>query len=76
MNIYQGGAVPGNNLRIVNIPGYDVEACGGTHLNNTSEVGHLTVTKTTKISDGIVRIEFVSGNAEKQYLMAYLVAHI
>jgi alanyl-tRNA synthetase len=36
MTIYQGGAVPGKNIRIVEIPGVDVEACGGTHLNNTS----------------------------------------
>ena len=34
MAIYQGGAVPGKNLRIVEVPGIDVEACGGTHLNN------------------------------------------
>jgi len=39
MIIYQGGVAPGKQLRIVNIPGIDVEACGGTHLNNTSEAG-------------------------------------
>lgn len=61
MRIYQGGAVPGRVIRIVNIPGVDVEACGGTHLNNTKEVGEIKLLKTSKIQDGIVRIEFTAG---------------
>jgi alanyl-tRNA synthetase len=66
MKIYQGGAVPGRLLRIVNIPGLEVEACGGTHLNNTREVGKIKILKTTKIQDGIDRIEFTAGEeAEK-----------
>ena len=63
MNIYQGGAIPGNELRIVEIPDVDVECCAGTHLNNTSETGTIKILKSTKISDGIVRIEFVSGKS-------------
>jgi alanyl-tRNA synthetase len=61
MRIYQGGAVPGKLLRIVNISGIDVEACGGTHLNNTREVGKIKILKTTKIQDGVDRIEFTVG---------------
>jgi len=61
MRIYQGGAVPGKLIRIVNIPGVDVEACGGTHLNNTREVGRIKILKTTKIQDGVDRIEFTAG---------------
>ena len=63
MAIYQGGAVPGNLLRIVEIPGVDVECCGGTHLHNTKEAGKIVITGSTKISDGIVRITFTAGNA-------------
>jgi alanyl-tRNA synthetase len=66
MRIYQGGAVPGKMIRIVNIEGVDAEACGGTHLNNTKEVGRIKIIKTTKIQDGVVRIEFTAGEeAEK-----------
>lgn len=36
--LYQGGVVPGNKLRVVNIDETDVEACCGTHCDNTSEV--------------------------------------
>ena len=59
--LYQGGVVPGNQLRVVNIENVDVEACCGTHHDNTSQVGYIKITKTKRISDGIVRIYFVSG---------------
>jgi len=63
MDIYQGGAVPGKNVRIVEIKGIDVEACGGTHLNKTSEAGSIKIEKSTKIQDGIVRLTFTAGKA-------------
>ena len=66
MTIYQGGAVPGKLLRIVNIPSVDVEACGGTHLKNTSEAGEIKILKATKISDGIVRLYFTAGEAAQK----------
>ncbi|MBY9019968.1 MAG: alanine--tRNA ligase [Candidatus Lokiarchaeota archaeon] len=65
MTIYQGGAVPGKNIRIVEIPDVDVEACGGTHLNNTSETGRIKIIKTQKIQDGVVRLTFTAGSATK-----------
>lgn len=65
--IYQGGAVPGKRIRIIDIKGIDVEACGGTHLKNTSEAELIKIIKTSKIQDGIVRIEFVAGDAAKQF---------
>ena len=70
--IYQGGAVPGKTLRIVEIPDFDVEACGGTHCKTTGEVGEIKIIKSTKIQDGIVRIEFVAGNAEKKLIQQEL----
>ncbi|MFX0009437.1 MAG: alanine--tRNA ligase [Candidatus Hermodarchaeota archaeon] len=66
MTIYQGGAVPGKYLRIVEIPGIDVEACGGTHLNNTSEAGRIKIIKSQKISDGVVRLTFTAGKATSE----------
>ena len=61
--IYQGGAVPGKILRIVEILDFDVEACGGTHLNTTSEINSIKIFKSSKLQDGIVRIEFTAGQA-------------
>ena len=63
MQIYQGGAVPGKKLRIVDIIGTDIECCGGTHLTNTEQAEKIKILKTTKISDSVVRIEFVAGKA-------------
>ena len=63
--LYQGGAVPGKEIRIVEIPGIDVEACGGTHLNSTGEAGKIKIIKSSKVQDGIIRLEFVSGKASE-----------
>ncbi|MFH0978059.1 MAG: alanine--tRNA ligase [Candidatus Woesearchaeota archaeon] len=63
MAIYQGGAVPGKSIRIIEIPGIDVEACAGTHLHNTSEAGQIKILKTSKVQDGIIRITFAAGSA-------------
>ena len=62
-SLYQGGVVPGNSLRVVNIEGIDTEACCGTHADNTAEVGWLKLVKTQRISDGIVRLYYCA--AEK-----------
>ncbi len=59
--LYQGGAVPGKELRIVEVPGFDVEACGGTHCTHTSEVGMVTILGTERIQDGIVRLSYAAG---------------
>jgi alanyl-tRNA synthetase len=66
--LYQGGAVPGKELRVVKIGDLDVEACGGTHLNHTGEVGVIKLIGSTKIQDGVVRLEYVAGEAAKRYM--------
>lgn len=43
--LYQGGVVPGNELRVVDIEGVDTEACCGTHCDNTAEVGWIKISK-------------------------------
>lgn len=65
--LYQGGAVPGKRLRVIKIEGVDVEACGGTHLKNTKEAEIIKIISSSKIQDGVVRIEFAAGNAAKKY---------
>jgi alanyl-tRNA synthetase len=66
MGLYQGGAVPGKEIRVIEIPEIDVEACGGTHLKNTQEAGEIKIIKSSKIQDGIVRITFTSGKAAQK----------
>jgi len=69
--IYQGGYVPGNKVRIVNIKNWDVEACGGTHCNNTSEVGPIKITNVSKKQDGVIRIEYIAGEEVRKKLEEY-----
>ncbi len=66
--LYQGGAPPGKVIRVVNIEGVDVEACGGTHLDNTKEAGLLIILKSERIQDGICRLEFAAGEAAFRHL--------
>jgi alanyl-tRNA synthetase len=66
--LYQGGVPPGEYLRVLNIPGVDVEACGGMHLNNTREIEKICIKKVERIQDGVIRITFVAGKMVDQYL--------
>ena len=68
--LYQGGAVPGREIRVVSIDGLDVEACGGTHCKNTSEVGMIRIIGAKRIQDGVVRIEYSAGLAAVDQVQA------
>jgi len=65
--IYQGGIVPVKSVRIVSIEDFDIEACGGTHVKKTGEIELIKITRTKRIQDGVVRIEFVSGGTALVY---------
>ncbi len=66
--LYQGGVVPVRELRVVNIQGWDAEACGGTHCSSTGEVGFIKITKSERVQDGVERLEFVAGEAAVDYV--------
>jgi len=59
--LYQGGVVPGREIRVVKIGDWDVEACGGTHCKSTGEVGLIKIIRTERIQDGVERIVFSAG---------------
>ena len=66
--IYQGGVVPVKSVRIVSIEDFDVEACGGTHVKQTKDIELIKITRTKRIQDGVVRLEFVSEPTEQEYV--------
>ena len=66
--IYQGGVVPVKSVRIVSIEDFDIEACGGTHVKKTGEIDLIKITKTKRIQDGVVRLEFVSGPTAYEFV--------
>ena len=61
--IYQGSqGVPSRQVRIISIGDLDHAACGGLHCSNTSEVGSITILRTKRVQDGVVRIEYLAGD--------------
>lgn len=59
--LYQGGAVPGKDIRVVKTGDWDVEACAGTHLKSTGEIGFLKIVYTERIQDGVERLGYAVG---------------
>jgi alanyl-tRNA synthetase len=59
--LYQGGAVPGKEIRVVQTGDWEVQACGGTHVKNTGEIGFIKILHTERIQDGVERIIFSAG---------------
>ncbi|MCC6013074.1 MAG: alanine--tRNA ligase [Candidatus Verstraetearchaeota archaeon] len=68
--IYQGGVIPGQKIRIVEIDNWDIEACGGTHCSNTGEIGLIKIIRTERIQDGVERLEFIAGEQAIKYIQS------
>ena len=51
----------GDTVRVVNMGGYSVELCGGTHLDDTAKVGAFRVTSEASVASGVRRIEAITG---------------
>ncbi len=49
-------------VRIVEVKGFDLSPCGGTHCTHTSEVGIVLTGNTEKVKGALTRIEFCCGN--------------
>ncbi|MEM3096829.1 MAG: alanine--tRNA ligase, partial [Nitrososphaerota archaeon] len=62
-SLYQGGEVPLGTIRVVEIPGWDAEACGGLHCETTEDVGLIKIIRSERIQDGIERLIFTAGPA-------------
>lgn len=59
--LYQGGAVPGKEIRVVKVGDWDVEACAGTHVRNTGEIGFIKIIRSERIQDGVERLVYAVG---------------
>jgi alanyl-tRNA synthetase len=55
--------ITGETVRVVEIDGWDVAACGGTHVRNTRDIGPVTVLERSNPGEGLTRVEFAVGPA-------------
>ncbi|SFS34681.1 alanine--tRNA ligase [Halostagnicola kamekurae] len=61
-DLYQGGIPPGTNIRLIQV-GEDIQACGGTHVARTGDIGAIKVLNTERVQDGVERLVFAAGEA-------------
>ncbi|WP_265109405.1 alanine--tRNA ligase [Halosolutus halophilus] len=61
-DLYQGGIPPGEQIRLIHVD-EDVQACGGTHVARTGDIGAIKILNAERVQDGVERITFAAGEA-------------
>ncbi len=58
----------GEQVRVVSIPGFSMELCGGTHVRATGQIGELVIAGQESIGSGVRRVEAFTGRRAAEYV--------